>query len=392
MFLMQITAVQNIPFAVEAFSEFGQVTIIPDKELVPGRVDETDILLVRSTMPINENLLKNSRVAFVGTATIGFDHVDRDYLASREIAFASAPGSNANSVSEYVTAALLELANKHGFLLREKTLGIVGHGNVGKRVFKKAEALGMTIVVNDPPLEDETGDSFYRPLEEILEADIVTVHVPLTREGPDPTWHLIDDSFLARLKQGAILLNSSRGAVSDTTALRRSLESGSLTDVVLDVWEGEPNIDLDLRDMAFIATHHIAGHSFDGKVNGTRMLYEAVCQRFGAASSWDPTPLLPPAPCPSIEIGEHGPNLHQESLRQVVREVYDIWQDHRDLEGIKGLPEKERGPHFKKLRKEYPIRREFYNTRVYCNGSRSDLRSALQSLGFSVDGSVAKVG
>jgi len=378
---MNITAVENIPYTVQAFSQLGEVTVIPDKDLIPGSVDNTDILLVRSTMPVNEALLENSRVRFVGTATIGFDHVDLAYLSKRGITFASAPGSNANSVSEYITAVLLELATAFDFALKDFTLGIIGYGNVGSQVHRKALALGMNVLVNDPPLKDQTGDELFRPLEALFDADIITAHVPLIQEGLYPTLHLIDERFLSKMKPNSFLLNSSRGAVADTLALHRALDSKKLRGMVLDVWENEPNIDLSLREKVFIGTHHIAGHSFDGKVNGTRILFESVCSHLGVTSSWDPASLLPAPYCSRIEIGE---DRGQNSLREIVQQVYNPWRDHQDLAKMKELPEQDRGPCFKRLRRDYPMRREFQHTRVIVPSPSAGLKASLEGLGFQI--------
>jgi erythronate-4-phosphate dehydrogenase len=378
---MKIMAVENIPYVEQAFAAIGEVTVIPDKQLSPGTVRDADILLVRSTVPITAELLTNSRVKFVGTATIGYDHVDLDYLAAHKITFASAPGSNSNSVSEYITTALLELAHKHGFNLRDKVLGVIGVGQVGSKVVKKAKALGMTVVQNDPPLARRTGNPVFRCLDEIFLADIITTHVPLTKEGDDRTHHLVDDSFFKRMKPGAIYINSSRGSVLDTTAAHRALAHGKLASVVFDVWEKEPTIDLNLLDKAFIGTPHIAGHSFDGKVNGTQMLYNAVCAFLGTAPAWDPAPLLPPALCPEIIITD---DQGQATLRSTVRTLYDIFRDDADLRKITALPLPEQGPYFSRLRKNYPVRREFHYTTVKLSPAAAGLKNTLAGLGFNV--------
>lgn len=378
---MKIVAVENIPYAPEAFREFGEVEVIPDKKLVPGIVRDADLLLVRSTMPITGALLEGSQVKFVGTATIGYDHVDLEYLGRHRIAFASAPGSNSNSVSEYITVALLELAGHYGFDLRTKTLGVIGVGQVGSKVVKKAKALGLTVVQNDPPLARQTGNPVYRTLDEILLADIITLHVPLTKEGADRTYHLVGDRFLARLKPGSILINSSRGAVADTAALHRALDSKKLCAVVCDVWEKEPIIDTGLLKKVFIGTPHIAGHSFDGKVNGTKMLYDAVCAFLHKKPTWDPTPLLPPALCPEIAIPQ---NKGPATLCEIVRRLYNIFRDDADLRKTDALPPAEQGPYFSRLRKDYPVRREFPYTTVRLSSAAAQLKGQLTDLGFNV--------
>ena len=213
-------------------------------------------------------MLANSKVKFVATATIGFEHVDVDYLKNSNIGFASAPGSNANSVADYIVAALLSVAQKHKITLEGKSIGVVGVGNVGSKVAKKCAALGMIVKLNDPPLSRQTGDAKYRPLNELFDCDFITLHTPLTREGQDKTYHLADDKFFASLKTGCVFINTCRGAVHDTAALKAAIQNKKLGAVILDVWENEPNIDCELLRMVDISTPHIAGYSLDGKIAG----------------------------------------------------------------------------------------------------------------------------
>jgi erythronate-4-phosphate dehydrogenase len=370
---MRIVADENIPFVREAFERLGEVTTAPGRAMSPALVRDADLLLVRSVTAVNEALLAGSRVRFVGTATIGTDHVDEAYLRSCGIAFAAAPGSNANSVAEYVTAALLVLARRGGWTLAGRRIGIVGVGNVGRRVAQKARALGLGVVLNDPPLARATGDACYRPLNEALDADIVTFHVPFTADGPDATHHLVDDALLSRLRPGAVLLNTARGGVVDTQALDRALSRRRLGAVVLDVWEREPTIDAALLRRVDLGTAHIAGYSYDGKVNGTMMLYEAACRKIGSDPVFRPT--LPAPPVPRVKVTEPG----EDGLRQAVLAVYDIEADDAALRRLANLPVAEQGPYFDRLRKEYPVRREFMNTVVE---APTELRSALQGVGF----------
>ena len=378
---MRILADENIPYVREAFSSLGDVTTAAGRDLGAELVRDAEFLLVRSITKVNAALLEGSFVRFVATATIGEDHIDKDYLAERGIAFASAPGSNANSVGQYITAALLELAERLGLDLGRMTLGIVGVGNVGSNVLAKATALGMTCVLNDPPLERQTGDHKYRPIDEILTCDIVTLHVPLTASGPDPTNHLADDAFIRRMKPGAILINTSRGAVADGAALQRALDDGHLRACVLDVWEGEPDVDVGLLDRVFIGTPHIAGYSFDGKVNGTRMVYEAACRFLNVEPAWDPAPLLPPPECPGLEVDGTAPN----AVRVAVRAVYDIMQDDAAMRRLSSVSRAERPGLFDRLRKEYPRRREFFNTLATVTPANADLQDQLEGVGFRVE-------
>lgn len=380
---MNILADENIPYVSDACAAgLGDVRTMAGRAMDRAAVADADILFVRSITRVNADLLEGSPVKFVGTATIGEDHIDKAYLAERGIGFSSAPGCNATSVAEYITAALLELAIERGSKLCNKTLGIVGHGNVGRRVEQKARALGMEVVLNDPPLERETGDSKYRPLEEVFEqCAIVTVHVPLTKDGPDPTYHLLGESFFDRLRTGAIVFNTSRGSVADGQALRTALEDGRVGACVLDVWEGEPNIDLDLMANCAIATPHISGYSFDGKVDGTLQIYEAACRHFDIEATWDPTPALPEPDCPEITV--NGDEGIQTALHAAVKAVYPIRRDEAALRGIIHIPEADRAAAFDRLRKEYPRRREFTHTRALVEPANADLQRALTGLGFT---------
>jgi erythronate-4-phosphate dehydrogenase len=380
---MNIVADENIPYAREAFGLLGDVTTAPGRSMDRDLLRDADLLFVRSITKVNAALLDGTKVQFVGTATIGEDHVDKTYLAERRIGFSSAPGCNANSVGEYLAAALLVLAESRGFQLRDRRLGIIGHGNVGKRVEQKARALGVDCVLNDPPLERETGDSKYRPLDEIFDCQIITAHVPLTKRGADPTYHLLDAAFFERVKTGAIIINTSRGSVVDGKALRAALESGKVGASVLDVWEGEPNIDLDLLANLALATPHIAGYSFDGKVNGTRQVYEAACRHLGIEPTWDPAPHLPEPDCPEVTVD--GALPPQQALLNAISAVYDIRNDDRAMRGIILKAPGQRAGYFDQLRKEYPQRREFQNTRARVQPEDTAIQQSLTGLGFQAD-------
>ncbi len=378
---MKIIADENIPYVREAFGTLGEVTTMPGRAMDAAALKDADLLLVRSITKVNAALLDGSAVKFVATATIGEDHVDRDYLAAQGITFSSAPGCNANSVGQYVTAALLELAEHFEFDLWDMSLGIVGVGNVGSRVLAKASALGLRCVLNDPPLARETGDAKYRPLEEALACDIVTLHVPLTKEGPDATLHLANEEFIRRMKSGSVLINSSRGPVADGEAIKRALVDKHLQACVLDVWEAEPNVDAELLQQVFIGTPHIAGYSFDGKVNGTRQIYEAACAFLGVKPEWDPAPLLPPPECREVYVPGDATAV-QRTVLTAVREVYSIFRDDKAMRGILEAPVEARGTVFDRLRKEYPRRREFFNTRANVSPPNSKMEAMLSGVGF----------
>ena len=377
---MKIVVDENIPYGREAFESLGEVVTLPGRAIAPEHVRDAELLMVRSITKVNGDLLKGSKIRFVATAPIGEDHIDKGWLSDRGIRFSSAPGCNANSVGDYVVAALLELAAAHELTLNTMSLGIVGCGNVGRRVLHKATALGLRCVVNDPPLARSTCEPFYRSLDQALACDIVTVHVPLTKAGLDPTYHLINEAFVRAMTPGAILFNTARGGVNDTAAVKAALQDGHLRAAVLDVWEGEPRVDPELLEMAFLASPHIAGYSFDGKVNGTRQIYEASCRFLGVPPTWDPSPLLPAPECPFLALDGADPN----ALHAAVRAVYPIREDDARMRKTLDLPEAERGAYFDRLRKEYPRRREYHNTEVRVTPKNEHLENSLRGIGFRV--------
>jgi erythronate-4-phosphate dehydrogenase len=381
---MKIIADMNIPFVEDCFKSIGDVTLVGGRDITAAMVKDADILLVRSITKVNEALLAGSAVKFVGTATIGTDHIDQPYLEKAGITFSSAPGSNANSVAEYIVASLLELARRYDFVLEGKTIGIIGVGNVGSRVEKKARALGMQVKLNDPPLFRATGDSKYLPIEDLYDCDFITIHTPLTCQGQDKTFHLADDNFLASLKSGVFIFNSSRGAVAGNDAVNKALDQKLIAGAVLDVWEGEPNVDNALLSKVELGSQHIAGYSFDGKVAGMMMLYEAVCQRFDIDTVNTIDDFLPVAKIAQIDVSTQ-PGTDEEIIRSVVQKVYSITSDDSDMRKILTTEPSEQASLFDRLRKEYPIRREFQNTTVAVAGDNDLLAKKLAGIGFKVE-------
>lgn len=376
---MKIVADENIPCAEEAFASLGEVTLLPGRGMQPEQVRDADMLLVRSVTAVDQELLEHSAVRFVGSATIGFDHVDRTYLQQRGIGFATAPGCNATSAAEYVVSALLVLAERQDFELAGKSVGIIGCGNVGSRVRERLTALGMHCVVNDPPLQAQGGHGDFVSLDDVLRADVITVHVPYTRDGAYPTHHLVDVAVLRKLQPGALFINTSRGAVTDNRALDTLLAERDDLSVVLDVWEGEPAINVSLLQRVDLGTPHIAGYSLDGKLRGTEMIYRSACDWFGLPGRWRAADYLPAGSV--VECNEPGVTA---MLRAAVFSTYDIRADDARLRTMLSLPASEQPAYFDQLRKEYPVRREFSTTSVLVDDADSECEPVLRRLGFPV--------
>ncbi|MFO8099193.1 MAG: 4-phosphoerythronate dehydrogenase [Salinibacter sp.] len=359
---LTIVADENIPCVQEAFGRFGTVKTMPGHQIKRPVVRSADVLLVRSVTPVTPNLVAGSGVRFVGSATIGTDHVDRKHLAAAGIEFAHAPGSNADSVGDYVVAALLTLARRQRVSLEGRTVGIVGCGNIGGRLARRLSALGLEVLQNDPPrAETETPPPEFVSLRTVLRnADILTLHVPLTRDGAHPTHHLIGEKEVSHMQKGAWLLNTSRGPVVNPEALRTAANSGRLGGLVLDVWPEEPTPAPALVRAADIATPHIAGYAYDGKVRGTSMLYEALCRHLGVEPTWDPHAMLTPADPSVLRCTPPDPQLtRSEALHRLARQAYDVTEDDARFRSLPDRPAEERAAGFRHLRKTYPRRREF---------------------------------
>jgi erythronate-4-phosphate dehydrogenase len=385
-----------MPLVMEAFSSLGEARILEGRDISAADVKDVEILALRSTTRVNRELLEGSRVRFVGTATIGTDHLDLEYFKQAGIQWCFAPGCNANSVSEYVTAALLTLGERHGITLAGKTLGVIGVGNVGSRVVQKAQALGMRVLMNDPPRERSqkseirsqcaaprtlNPDAFVSLDQVLAEADIITVHVPLTKEGQDKTYHLADADFFGKARKGLIFINAARGPVVDTPLLLKALDAGQVSHVVLDTWEGEPAYRPDMLARVDIGTPHIAGHSFEGKVMGTVMVYRAACKFLGIPATWSHEPLMPATLIPDISVDASG-RSDESVLREVVLKLYDIEADDRRMRETVVADDKTRAKSFDRLRKDYPERREFQYTTVHVRNGSAGLMSKLAGLGF----------
>lgn len=365
----------KIPFIRGAFEPYAEVVYLPGSAVGPFDVRDADAVVTRTRTICNEALLSGSAVKIVASATIGYDHIDTAWCESAGIEWTNAPGCNSGSVCQYICSVLVRLAQKYGLDPSGLTLGVVGVGNVGSKVAAAARALGMRVLLNDPPRARREGPEAFVSLDELQSrADIITLHVPLTDEGPDATRHLFDAERIAALGKDRILINSSRGPVVDNKALKAALGAGALKAAVLDVWEGEPDIDLELLGLLDIATPHIAGYSADGKAGGTTASVRAVTRRLGLPlSDWLPASLPAPAAPLGFSIDAEGKTPFQ-IISEAVLYTYDVLQDSARL---KASPAS-----FERLRGDYPVRREPHAFTLSVPGADALTLSSLSSLGF----------
>ena len=324
---MKVIIDHKIPYLKEAIENItDDVVYLPGNAFTRETVKDADALIVRTRTKCNRELLEGSKVKFIATATIGYDHIDTEYCREAGITWTNCPGCNAGSVEQYVHSVLLLLKEKKGLDLKNATIGVVGVGHVGSRVARMAEGLGMKVLLNDPPRAEQGEPGFVDLATMARECDVITFHTPLNREGAYRTYHLVDEDFLFSLERAPFVINSSRGEVVDTASLLVALAAGKIKAAVIDTWEYEPRISKELMEVAFLATPHIAGYSADGKANATRMSLEALCRFFGIEADFS---ILPP----------EGPKGYDPI---------------RDSEWLKASPEK-----FEWFRENYPIRREF---------------------------------
>ena len=338
---MKIVVDDKIPYIRETICQLAdEVVFLSGASITAADVKEADVLVVRTRTHCNQQLLEGSKVQLVVTATIGYDHIDTHWLDKAGIRWTNCPGCNSGSVAQYVECSLLLLEQQKKLPLSQSTIGIVGCGHVGSKVKAVAERLGMHVLVCDPPLQKANSQKLtansYVSLDEIeRRCDVITFHVPLTREGQYATWHLADDAFFQRLSRVPYIINTSRGEVVDNKALLKALEEGRVRDAVIDVWENEPHPDAALLEKVFIGTPHIAGYSADGKVNADNMVVDAICQQFGLPH---PEPIVPPT-LPS--------DIH---LTGSPLDLYNPMDDSRKLKAEPSF--------FEQLRNNYPLRRE----------------------------------
>ncbi|RMM51360.1 4-phosphoerythronate dehydrogenase PdxB [Pseudomonas corrugata] len=379
---MLIVADENIPLLDAFFKDFGEIRRVPGRGIDRDMVAQADVLLVRSVSRVNRELLEGSNVRFVGTCTIGTDHLDLDYFAEAGIRWASAPGCNARGVVDYVLGSLMTLAEIEGADLGQRTFGVVGAGQVGGRLVNVLKGLGWDVKVCDPPRQAAEGGD-YVSLEQIIEqCDVISLHTPLTRDGEQPTWHLFDEKRLNSLKPGTWLINAARGPVIDNTALRNVLLEREDLQAVLDVWEQEPTVDVDLADLCVIATPHIAGYSLDGRQRGTAQIYEALCAFLAAPVAVSLGDLLPRPWLGGVTLDAATDPAW--ALAALCRGVYDPRRDDADFRrSLVGTTSEQRSA-FDALRKHYPPRREVDSLKVHIEGQSAALQQIVTALGATL--------
>ena len=367
----------KIPYIKGALEPFAEVIYLPGEELTPSIVRDADALITRTRTICSADLLEGSAVKFIASATIGFNHIDAAYCRRQRIAWTNAPGCNAGSVKQYLASALFSYALKKRVKLRDLTVGIVGVGNVGRKVADFCHAIGMQVLLNDPPRQRAEGSGNFTDLTRIQEqADIITLHVPLQSAGEFATHHMVNDSFLKDLEKSPLLVNTCRGEVFDSGAVKNALDSGSISGLIIDCWENEPEIDLELLEKADFGTAHIAGYSRDGKAIGTMMSIRSVSRFFKLGiDDWQPTGIELPGRA-LIQLDGHKKD-EESILAEAVLATYDILAEDKRLRAA--APGS-----FERLRGEYPVRREFHNYRVEARNVNKSTVSALKRMGFQL--------
>ncbi len=373
--MIKIIADNKIPFLQGILEPYADVTYLPGVQTGSREIKEADALITRTRTRCSEENLKGSKVQVIATATIGFDHIDTEFCNQNKIVWTNSPGCNSGSVKQYVASVLASFAQNKGLQLKDLTLGIIGVGNVGSKIKDLADGLEMNVLLNDPPREEKEGKQGFVDLDTVLsESDIITIHVPLKREGRFATFHLGNQTFFKRCKSDVIIINSSRGEVIDNIDLLEAINNNVIKGAVLDVWEGEPNINLDLLSSVDIATPHIAGYSVDGKANGTAMSVQSISKYFGfPLNNWYPDS-LPEPDQPEIMINGEGKS-DEDVCVEAILHTYDILSDDKKL---RRNPEK-----FENQRGSYPVRREFMAYTVKIQNGSDNIVARLNKIGFT---------
>ncbi|MBM95547.1 MAG: 4-phosphoerythronate dehydrogenase PdxB [Oceanospirillaceae bacterium] len=377
---MRIFADENIPLLSSFFADLGEVNTFNGRNVTASEIRDAEVLLVRSVTQVDRSLLEGSKVRFVGTATIGTDHIDLDYLKQSDIGFCSAPGCNAQAVVDYVLSVISVLVDARDLPMNGLSVGIVGVGNVGHKLRLRLEEMGVSVVATDPfKTEEQVGP--LTTLDEVLKSDIVTLHTPMTRDGEHPTWHMIGAEQLQAMKDDACLINSCRGSVVDNDALLEHAAANRDFDCVLDVWEHEPELDLNLMDCCLLATPHIAGYSLDGKMRGTEMVYQGVCEHFGFPVRRKLPQFLPEPGIKRVNFSDQ--EQEHQALRTAIRAAYEVRVDDGKMRTAMRKADDLRSA-FDKLRRNYPMRRDIPTLKIGVPSKCLELQQALRNAGFDV--------
>lgn len=369
---MKIVVDKNIPFLKGIIEAYGDVVYLAGNEFTKEAIKDADTLIVRTVTHFGKEILENSKVKLICSATIGYDHIDTDYCDQHGIVWRNAPGCNSGSVQQYVASVLITLSQKSNFRYQGKTIGIVGVGNVGKKVAAICELMGMRVLLNDPPRQKQEGGNQFVDLKTIQEeSDIITFHTPLSKSGEYPTYHLANKDFFNGLKKNPIIINSARGAIIDTSAIKEALSDKVIAGAVIDCWENEPNIDLEYMHMVDIATPHIAGYSADGKANATKMSLASLAEFWGLSKEPINSVIVPNVEDPLIDYNK----IDGNKLENIILKTYSPEGDYQRL---LASPET-----FNSQRGNYPLRRE-YSAYSVKNVSNEEDAEKLKKLGFNI--------
>ncbi|CAE6898551.1 Catalyzes the oxidation of erythronate-4-phosphate to 3-hydroxy-2-oxo-4-phosphonooxybutanoate [Vibrio sp. B1REV9] len=374
---MKIIVDENMPYAEELFSQLGEVILKPGRTLTSDDLVDADALMIRSVTKVNADLIsKANKLKFVGTATAGMDHVDQALLNEKDIFFTAAPGCNKVGVAEYVFSVMMVLAQQQGFSVFEKTVGIVGAGQVGSYLEKCLKGMGINVLINDPFKLEEGDSRTFTPLAELIErSDIITLHTPITKDGPYPTHHLIDEVVLNGLRGDQILINAARGPVVDNQALKQRLLKNDGFTAALDVFEFEPEVDMELLPLLAFATPHVAGYGLEGKARGTAMVFNSYCEFLNNELHAHASDLLPTAPVPTLVLDRA---WDEATLHNITQLIYDVRKDDALFRREISKPGS-----FDLMRKNYWDRREY--SAVTLVGTETCNLSPLAELGFQVE-------
>ncbi|MCG9598133.1 4-phosphoerythronate dehydrogenase [Vibrio sp. Isolate25] len=374
---MKILIDENMPYAEQLFSQLGEVVLKSGRTLTAEDLIDVDALMIRSVTKVNADLIaKANKLKFVGTATAGMDHVDQALLKEKGIFFTAAPGCNKVGVAEYAFSVMMVLAQQQGFSVFDKTVGIIGAGQVGSYLQQCLEGLGIKVLINDPPKQAAGDERNFTPLDVLLEqADIITIHTPITRDGDFPTHHLINETVLNRLRGDQILINAARGPVVDNTALKARLRKQDGFIAALDVFEFEPEVDMELLPLLAFATPHVAGYGLEGKARGTTMIFNSFCEFLNNDLRAHASELLPTAPVPELVLDRAWDEATLHNLTQL---VYDVRKDDALFRREISQPGA-----FDLMRKHYWDRREY--SAVTLRGSAEANLQPLAKLGFQIE-------